>query len=71
MARMYWIELERYERGEQIPTLDRLYRLAGLLGTTLYELVPPQAEDMEEELSALFGEHQQLNLGHKTRGEER
>lgn len=40
-ARIYWVELDRYERAEQIPTLDRVYTLARILDATLTELLPP------------------------------
>lgn len=46
-ANMYWIELDRYERGEQTPDLHKLYVLAGLLDVTVHELLPPHAEEPE------------------------
>lgn len=42
-AKMYWIELERYEDAQQIPTLDRIYALAECLEVSIFELLPPHA----------------------------
>ncbi len=44
-VRMYWIELDRYERAEQVPTLDRLYLLAKALETDLHDLLPADGEE--------------------------
>ncbi len=45
-ARMYWIELDRYERAMQEPNLERLYALADILDTDLHSILPPtRAED--------------------------
>ena len=41
-ARMYWIELDRYERATQEPNIERLYALAELLGTTIHDILPPK-----------------------------
>lgn len=42
-ARMYWIELERYEDASQVPTLDRVYAIASCLDVTIHDLLPPNA----------------------------
>ncbi|MEC7363879.1 MAG: helix-turn-helix transcriptional regulator [Actinomycetota bacterium] len=42
-AKMYWIELERYEDASQVPTLDRVYAIAGCLEVTIHDLLPPHA----------------------------
>ncbi len=41
-ARMYWIELDRYERATQEPNIERLYALAELLETDLHDILPPK-----------------------------
>lgn len=48
-ANMYWIELDRYERGEQTPDLHKLYALAEILDVTLYQLLPPTAAAASDE----------------------
>lgn len=45
LANMYWIELDRYERGEQTPDLHKLYAIASHLDVTIHELLPPSLED--------------------------
>ena len=42
-AKMYWIELERYEDASQIPTLDRVYALAACLDVSVHDLLPARA----------------------------
>lgn len=40
LANMYWIELDRYERAEQTPDLDKLYMLAKHLEISIHDLLP-------------------------------
>lgn len=47
-ANMYWIELDRYERGEQTPDLHKLYMIAEILNVSLHEILPPHAKEPEE-----------------------
>ena len=51
-SNMYWIELDRYERGQQTPDLHKLYRLAAQLETDLHELLPAEACCVESDAHA-------------------